>query len=249
MSSSNNNATSLVPILDGTNYRTWAVAMKAYIMSTGMWAYAKGDVEYPNFPVGEDGKAVKITDERRNQIRAAQADFDKQDGIVLGQIMLRLHLTVQQAYIGASTAHGLWSGLEKDYGKSTAATVFKDFKDCLGGQIYENTNPTAYFNYLFAAFGRMKAADIEVPNPLQAMIALAALSKKWEMLVTIIVGDNDIDELELLDVRTTILNQWQLESICHGSGKHNTNKISTVKCKHGSPGFNQQQGGQQQHQN
>jgi hypothetical protein len=36
MSSSNN--ASLVPILDGTNYRQWAVAMKAFIQSTGMWA-------------------------------------------------------------------------------------------------------------------------------------------------------------------------------------------------------------------
>ena len=40
-----NNAASLVPILDGTNYRQWEVAMKALIMSTGMWAYVKGSIE------------------------------------------------------------------------------------------------------------------------------------------------------------------------------------------------------------
>jgi hypothetical protein len=34
--SSNNNAASLVPIFDRTNYRQWAVAMKALIQSTGM---------------------------------------------------------------------------------------------------------------------------------------------------------------------------------------------------------------------
>ena len=33
---SSNNATSLIPILDGTNYRQWAVVMKAFIMSTGL---------------------------------------------------------------------------------------------------------------------------------------------------------------------------------------------------------------------
>jgi hypothetical protein len=47
MSSSNN--TSLVPILDRTNYRQWAVAMKAFIQSTGMWAYAMGKVDREYF--------------------------------------------------------------------------------------------------------------------------------------------------------------------------------------------------------
>jgi hypothetical protein len=33
---SSNNAASLVPILDGANYHLWAVAMQAYIRSTGL---------------------------------------------------------------------------------------------------------------------------------------------------------------------------------------------------------------------
>jgi hypothetical protein len=47
---SSNNATSLVPILDGTNYRQWAVAMKALIMSTSMWAYVTGAVDRESLP-------------------------------------------------------------------------------------------------------------------------------------------------------------------------------------------------------
>ena len=51
MSSTNN--TSLVPILDGTNYRMWAVAMKALIQSTRMWVYVQGKIERESFPEDE----------------------------------------------------------------------------------------------------------------------------------------------------------------------------------------------------
>jgi len=47
-----------------------------------------------------------------------------------------------------------------------------------------------------------------------------------------------------------VISEFELESICHGSGKHNANKISTVKRKCGDPNWQNQQGSnQQQHQN
>jgi len=48
--SSNNNTTSLVPILNGTNYAQWAVAIKAFLMSTALWAYPQGHVYRAEFP-------------------------------------------------------------------------------------------------------------------------------------------------------------------------------------------------------
>ena len=67
--SSTNNA-SLVPVLDRTNYRQWAVAMKALIQSTGMWAYAMGKVSREFFP-DDDAKFEKLTKERKDEIMAS----------------------------------------------------------------------------------------------------------------------------------------------------------------------------------
>ena len=93
MSSSNN--ASLVPVLDGTNYRQWAVAMKALIQSTGMWAYPKGKIEREHFPDDDDEyKALPAT--RKAEILTSINKFEKNDGMVLGQIMLRLSPTIQQ---------------------------------------------------------------------------------------------------------------------------------------------------------
>jgi hypothetical protein len=86
------------------------------------------------------------------------------------------------------------------YGKAMASTVFKDFKDCLSACILLTANPNIYFNKMFGAFTQMSVANIEVPNQLQGMIALAALLQKWEMLISIVTGDIEMSDLNLSEV-------------------------------------------------
>ena len=42
-----NNATLFVPILDGSNYGLWSTAMKAFLMSLGLWAHVTGVTAAP----------------------------------------------------------------------------------------------------------------------------------------------------------------------------------------------------------
>jgi hypothetical protein len=140
---SSNNATSLVPILDGTNYRQWAVSMKALIMSTGMWAYVKGSIERESLPAKKE-ELEKLSKTRRDEICTAQAAWDKDDGMVIGQIMLRLSPMVQQNHTTFYTSYLLWNTLEFFYRKAIASTVFKDFKDCLTACISTTTDPTQH---------------------------------------------------------------------------------------------------------
>jgi len=83
-----------------------------------------------------------------------------------------------------------------------ASTVFKD---CLSAQISLTANPNIYFDKMFGAFAQMSATDVEVSNQLQAMIALAALPQKWEMLISIITGDVEMVDLNLSKVHTAII--------------------------------------------
>jgi hypothetical protein len=107
--------------------------------------------------------------------------------------------------------------LQVTYGKSMAFTVFKDFKDCLNGRITMNADPQIYFDKVFGAYAYMKAADIAIPPQLQAMIALAELPQKWEMLISVITGDNSLENLILSDVRTAVITQYQADSVHHDS--------------------------------
>jgi hypothetical protein len=177
-------------------------------------------------------------------------EFEKNDGMVLGQITLRLSPTIQQNHQHCHTSASLWNALLATYGKSMASTVFKDFKDCLNSRIYTNADPQIYFDKVFGAYARMKSANIAVPPQLQAMIAFAALPQKWEMLISVITGDNPLKDLILSDVCTAVITQFQADSVRHGSKQHNANKISVVKHKRGDPNWcNQQGSGQQQQQN
>ena len=191
--SSNNNTASLVPTLDGTNYRQWAVAMKALIQSTGMWAYPEGKVSREYFP-DSDEEMDKLSTARKAEILASINEFEKNDGMVLGQITLRLSPTIQQNHQHCHTSTSLWNALLATYGRSTASTVFKDFKDCLNSHITTNADPQIYFDKVFSAYACMKAANVAVPPQLQAMITLAALPQKWEMLISVITGDNTLED-------------------------------------------------------
>jgi hypothetical protein len=66
---SSNNATSLIPILDGTNYSLWAVAMQAYIRSTGLWHYVLRKVHRESFSK-DDTEYNKLADAKKAAILA-----------------------------------------------------------------------------------------------------------------------------------------------------------------------------------
>jgi hypothetical protein len=245
MSFSNN--ASLVPVLNGTNYRIWAVAMKALIYSTGMWVYVQGKIERESFPK-DDAEYQQLSSTHNAEILASITEFEKNNGMVLGQITLRLSPTIQQNHQHCLTSASLWYALQVTYGKLMASTVFKDFKDCLNGCITTNADPQIYFDKVFGAYACMKAADVAIPPQLQVIIALAALSQRWEMLISVITGDNSLEDLILSNVCTVVIMQYQADSVCHGSKQHNANKISMVKCKHGDPSWCNQQGSSQQQQ-
>jgi hypothetical protein len=223
--------------------------MKALIQSTGMWAYVLGKVERELFPE-DDAEYQKLSLTRRAEILASIQNFEKNDGMVLGQITLRLSPTIQQNHQHCPTSFSLWNTLQVTYSKTTASSVFRDFKNCLNACMSMNVDPQIYFDKVFASYVQMKAANIAVPPQLQVMIALAALPQKWEILISVITGDNTLEDLLLSDVHTVVITQYQADQMRQGSKQHNANKISAVKRKRGDPNWcNQQGSGQQQQQN
>ena len=57
------------------------------------------------------------------------------------------------------------------------------------------------------------------------MITLTALPQKWEMLISIVTGDTELQDLDLGDIHTTVIGQYQLETVRHGTGKHNVSLL------------------------
>jgi len=68
------------------------------------------------------------------------------------------------------------------------------------------------------------------------------------MLISVVTGDIEMSDLDLGEVCDAIITQFQVDSVCHSSNKHNANKISVVKRKRGDPNWRNQQGSNQQQQ-
>ena len=219
----------LVPVLDGSNYNAWYKAMKAYLMAHSLWGYANGDITRP------------ATDDE---------DWVKQNSVAIGNMVLRVKESIQQDVIDLDTAEEVWIRLKDSYGTPTSTSIYKDFKEALSLRINPNSHPGPQIDKMSAAFQHLSAAKMIIPNQVQAMILLAALPPKWDLIVSIVTTANDLDDLEFSNARDAILSQYDADST-RGKGKpHHANKLSTVKRKRGDPNFsNQQRGNQQQSSN
>jgi len=96
-----NNVASLVPILDGTNYGIWSKAMKAYLMSLGLWGYADGTIEEPT------------TDAARHP------EWVQKNSMNMGNIVLRVNVSIQQEIADLVAAGTIWNHLLTLYGTSS----------------------------------------------------------------------------------------------------------------------------------
>jgi uncharacterized protein (DUF2252 family) len=99
--------------------------------------------------------------------------------------------------------------------------------------------------------------NVTIPEQIQVMMLLSALPQKWEMLVSIVTQQKDLNKIKFLDVCNAILTQYQSESVrgkqgqCNNGNNHGqqANKLSAVHRKCDNPNFSQQQQGDGQQQN
>src|ERR1700744_3657853 len=246
--------TSLVTLFDGSNWGIWSRAMKAFLMSQGLWGYVNGTITMPVI-TADPNIAAQVADHTAQQ--AALTAWNKADDQALGSIVLRLKPELQQ-HVTQATAATVWDALEQRYGAATVPSIYKDFKEAISIRINPNQHPAAQFDKLSAAFARLgavtfgtgaNATNLSIKNQLQALIGLAALPAKWEHLVPILCQSTLLDNLKLSDVATAAISQFETETNRgqHKGTVHSASKISSVKQKRGgNPSFNQQGRSQQQ---
>jgi hypothetical protein len=181
----------------------------------------------------------------------AITDCDKRDDMAIGHITLHISPFIQEQIARMNESSTVWDHLEVKYGKSTPTTIYKDFKEVLSVQLLADHNPLPAIEKMAASFQRLSEAKVTVPEQIQAMMLLSALPQKWEMLLSIVTQQKDLDKIKFLNVCNAILTQYQSESVHGKPGQRNNgnnrgqqaNKLSAVHCKRDNPNFSQQQQG------
>src|SRR5205807_2971108 len=84
---SSNNAAQYVPILDRSNYGLWSQAIKAFLMSLGLWAFANSTNNMPNEVVDANGAVTN---------QAVIDEWAQKDDMAIGHITLHVNASIQQ---------------------------------------------------------------------------------------------------------------------------------------------------------
>jgi hypothetical protein len=132
--------TSLVPILDGTNYQEWSAKMTSFLMSQKQWKTVRGVSGYlpgcgPD-PEAKDGKAKTVVIDQ-----SAYDDWKDLSEQALGNIRLRLHFNIGYQFNEADDPKVLWEELKTRYGTPGITSAFVHFKAIMDTIIPPNVDP------------------------------------------------------------------------------------------------------------
>ena len=156
----------LVPVLDGSNYGTWHKSMKVYLMSLGLWGHVSGSIQMPIAPRNP------ALDRNGNAVIAVQSDIDayttamdaysisfpawsKDDEKALGAILLRLNNAIKEDVISKNYADNVWAYLAMCYGQATPSQILQDFKEAMSIRIKADQNPSIALDRMSTAFQRL----------------------------------------------------------------------------------------------
>jgi hypothetical protein len=86
---------------------------------------------------------------------ALLSTWQKGNNMALGNITLRLSLSLQQHIDPTSNAEQIWDWLKAQYGSATLPSVYCNLKEVLSIRFNPNQHPGPQFDKMAAAFGHL----------------------------------------------------------------------------------------------
>ena len=222
-----NSLQTLVPVLDGSNYRRWAELMKAYLQSMGSWII----IERPT------GLAppVPATD---GSNRADVIEWSQQEAKAQGSIRLRLNVEISRSVKNKTSAKDLWEALQTTYGGSSAMGAFSFFKAAINIRIPANEHPAAAISKITGNLDELAGVGVTLPMHFRALVVLGAAPPRYDATIQMVLNANELKDLKVSHVQTALVASWEQS---RNKGQASAQKISAIKQKKGNPSFLQQQ--------
>ena len=201
--------TTLVPVLNSTNYTSLAPIMQSFLMSQGQW---KVIMNPPPKAIYDKVETLETSTEEKAEVKNQQEILDWWDlnAKALGNLHLRLHHTIQYNQRDATTAAQLWETLEDKYGKPGMASIYLELQSVFDTPIPANFNPSLALEKITSHFGKLQEAgsEVTISNHLQALIIMAKLPSSYDSLAQIICQIDKITDLSLDKVVKAIGVSW-----------------------------------------
>ena len=159
----------LVPVLDGSNYRCWAELMQAYLQQQEVWIIVDPPAGVAAPTLAQDGS-------NRNEVLG----WAQMEAKAMGSIRLRLNAEVTRLVSDATTAKGLWEALKELYGTTSAMGAFSIYKATNNVQIPSNEHPGPVIAKIQSNLDQLANTGADVPMNLRALIILGAAPPRYD---------------------------------------------------------------------
>ena len=223
--------TSLVPILDGTNYQQWAAQMQSYLMSQGQW---KATTDLPPTL----GMEIKEDEETKAKITVYTNQetvdyFEENTAKALGNIRLWLHHTIGYQYVAVDSPRDLWDTLKQKYAKPGISRAFLEFRGTLETRIPDGQDPRPAIDRIMAHFTTLSGFGFEIPGEVKAMMIIAKALRSMESVI-LLASEPDFSKLRDLEaINVALYMAWETSRrqgvINVPSNQQRANKLSVVK--------------------
>ena len=212
--------TSLIPVLDGTNYQQWASAMKLFLLSQGQWRViskltpvfeaittaASVSTSGKKKEAKEDEPVEELTVTTDNQ--EAIGEFEDLNDKAVGNIHLRLH-TIGYQFNDVDSARALWGSLKDRYAQLGFTQLFLEFKGAMNTNIPSNTDPRPAINKILTHFTRLREHKLDIPEQLKVLMLLSKAPPSMEVMVQVASREAATKNIELSEVCNSMITSWQ----------------------------------------
>jgi hypothetical protein len=222
----------LVPVLDGTNYRNWAVMMQSFLQMQEIWEVVDGA---HRMPAALDPSATAAQTAAYN---VAYTAWNSADNKAIGAITLRITPSLRHYRAANQTACIFWANLKTAFGAPSMSSIYSDFKAVINTKL-SGGNPIPKMECIATLFNRLVANNFTIAANLQGLILLAALPSKWDSVAQLFMQHDNIGtQLTFPNVRTAITHEYECSNRPVDSSAR---KLSAVKRKGPDPSYCPQQ--------
>ena len=235
------NLTSLVPVLDGTNYQDWVAAMQLFLMSQGQWKVIARAGPSAIFDTKDiDDKGVAKTGAVPTNYDTIE-EWANVDDKALGNIRLYLNSNIRQLFKDTESAALLWAEIKEKYSKPGLGQAFIEFKAAMNTFIPPNQDPAPSLDKIMTHFTRLSDLDLDIPSNVQSMILLAKAPPAYEMVVQSFCAEG-LTTKKPDSVCQAFIQSWATHNRTGtNQNQQRANRLSTVKRGGEPPQFQQQQ--------
>ncbi|KIP02042.1 hypothetical protein PHLGIDRAFT_122818 [Phlebiopsis gigantea 11061_1 CR5-6] len=233
------NLTNFVPVLDNSNYTSWAPMMESWLQAQGLWKVVTCWSRCEDLEEEKD-KSGKVTNQ--SDIDAVEDDQDKWDDMsekAMGSIQLRLLPAITQVVKGETTAKDMWMALKEAHTVKTLGNAYTEFKGLFNLLAEFHVPIQPYLALMLFSITMMSTELVDLNKKASKGVRTGTSAS------AVLSANEDKNKVDIENLYKVLQATWKQRKLRPKQRAINAQRATGIKRKGNNPQFSQQQGQQQ----